>query len=59
MIAVGQENAFPWVERDIGTCSTSTECRWTKDDDVDAAGRILRGDAAFGPKNIMGGRAWP
>jgi ferredoxin len=54
-VAVGQENAFPWIERDIGL-------------DFDAAGMpvvdpvtfrsthpkvFFGGDAAFGPKNII------
>ncbi|WP_146908021.1 FAD-dependent oxidoreductase [Arenimonas daejeonensis] len=55
LIAVGQENAFPWIERDIGI-------------DFDDAGMpvvdkttfqsslpqvLFGGDAAFGPKNII------
>ncbi len=55
LIAVGQENAFPWIERDIGI-------------DFDRAGMpivdkvtyasslnkvFFGGDAAFGPKNII------
>jgi NADPH-dependent glutamate synthase beta subunit-like oxidoreductase len=55
LVAVGQENAFPWIERDIGldfnewdmpvvneTTFQSTEPRV-----------FLGGDAAFGPKNII------
>jgi formate dehydrogenase beta subunit len=31
LIAVGQENAFPWIERDAASSSTSGACRcWTK-----------------------------
>jgi NADPH-dependent glutamate synthase beta subunit-like oxidoreductase/ferredoxin len=55
LVAVGQENAFPWIERDCGV-------------DFDAAGMpvldavslqsslprvFFGGDAAFGPKNII------
>jgi NADPH-dependent glutamate synthase beta subunit-like oxidoreductase len=55
LVAVGQENAFPWIERDIGL-------------DFDASGMpvvnpktmqstlpnvFFGGDAAFGPKNII------
>ncbi len=55
LVAVGQENAFPWIERDMGV-------------DFDAAGMpvinkatmqsslpkvFFGGDAAFGPKNII------
>jgi NADPH-dependent glutamate synthase beta subunit-like oxidoreductase len=55
LIAVGQENAFPWIERDIGI--EFDEWGMPK---VDA--RTMRsthpkvffgGDAAFGPKNII------
>jgi ferredoxin len=55
LVAIGQENAFPWVERDIGlefdawgmpvvdkvTMATTR------------AGVFFGGDAAFGPKNII------
>jgi NADPH-dependent glutamate synthase beta subunit-like oxidoreductase len=55
LVAVGQENAFPWIERDIGIefdkwgmpkvdpktmCSTQPKV-------------FFGGDAAFGPKNII------
>jgi len=55
LVAIGQENAFPWIERDIGvafdewgmpivdrTTMTSTK-----------PGIFFGGDAAFGPKNII------
>jgi len=55
LVAIGQENAFPWIERDIGiefnewdmpvvdeTTMQSTEPRV-----------FFGGDAAFGPKNII------
>jgi formate dehydrogenase beta subunit len=55
LVAVGQENAFPWIERDIGlsfnewdmpvvdeTTFQSTEPRV-----------FFGGDSAFGPKNII------
>jgi formate dehydrogenase (NADP+) beta subunit len=55
LIAVGQENAFPWIERDVGvefdkyglpvidkTTLQSTQPRV-----------FFGGDAAFGPKNII------
>ena len=55
LVAVGQENSFPWIERDIGlefnewampvvneTTFQSTEPRV-----------FFGGDAAFGPKNII------
>jgi len=55
LVAVGQENAFPWIERDIGIEFD----RWGMPK-VDKAtmqstrpGVFFGGDAAFGPKNII------
>jgi NADPH-dependent glutamate synthase beta subunit-like oxidoreductase len=55
LIAIGQENAFPWIERDIGiefdqwgmpkVDETTFECT--------RPGVFFGGDAAFGPKNII------
>ncbi len=55
ILAIGQENAFPWIERDLGIQFD----RW----DVPAVdpvtfeaklpGVFFGGDAAFGPKNII------
>ena len=56
LVAVGQENAFPWVERDIGL---EFDDRWDmpKLDEVTFQSTHPRvffgGDAAFGPKNII------
>jgi formate dehydrogenase (NADP+) beta subunit len=54
LVAVGQENAFPWIERD---CGIAFEEDMPK---VDAATMqssvpnvLFGGDAAFGPKNII------
>src|SRR6185369_10699392 len=55
LIAVGQENAFPWIERDLGIDfdehgmpvldkATLASTR---------AGLFFGGDAALGPKNII------
>jgi NADPH-dependent glutamate synthase beta subunit-like oxidoreductase/ferredoxin len=55
LIAVGQENAFPWIERDIGIEFD----RWDmpKVDPKTMQSTIpevfFGGDAAFGPKNII------
>ena len=56
LIAVGQENAFPWIERDIGI---EFDPKW----DMPVVNEITMqstlptvffgGDAAFGPKNII------
>jgi formate dehydrogenase beta subunit len=56
LVAVGQENAFPWVERDIGI---EFDDRWDmpKVDETTMASthpKVFFGDdAAFGPKNII------
>jgi ferredoxin len=55
LVAIGQENAFPWIERDLGLDfddwgmpvvdkATMASTR---------AGVFFGGDAAFGPKNII------
>ena len=55
LVAVGQENAFPWIEKDIGM----TFDRWgmPKVDEVTYQSEIpnvfFGGDSAFGPKNII------
>ncbi len=55
LVAVGQENAFPWIERDIGL--EFDEWGMPKVDAVTMAsslpGVFFGGDAAFGPKNII------
>ena len=55
LVAVGQENAFPWIERDIGL--SFDEWDVPKVDPVtfqsDRPGVFFGGDAAFGPKNII------
>ncbi|HEY7929284.1 MAG TPA: FAD-dependent oxidoreductase [Steroidobacteraceae bacterium] len=55
ILAIGQENAFPWIERDIGVQFN----RWEQPQ-VDPAtfestrpGVFFGGDAAQGPKNII------
>src|SRR6201989_2864828 len=55
LVAVGQENAFPWIERDCGI----TFDKWNMPE-VDPATFastnpkvFFGGDAAFGPKNII------
>ncbi len=55
VLAIGQENAFPWIERDLGiefnkweepTVDTTTFESTRK-------GLFFGGDSAFGPKNII------
>jgi formate dehydrogenase (NADP+) beta subunit len=55
ILAIGQENAFPWVERDIGIEFD----KWSvpkvdkKTFQSTREGVFFGGDAAFGPKNII------
>jgi NADPH-dependent glutamate synthase beta subunit-like oxidoreductase len=55
LVAVGQENAFPWIEADLGL--DFDEWRMPKVDPVtfqsSVPGVFFGGDAAFGPKNII------
>jgi NADPH-dependent glutamate synthase beta subunit-like oxidoreductase len=55
LLAIGQANAFPWIERDIGV--EFTETGLAKVDEVTFQSSNPRiffgGDAAFGPKNII------
>jgi len=55
LIAVGQENAFPWIERDLGI--EFDEWGMPKLDKLTMQSTNPRvffgGDAAFGPKNII------
>jgi len=55
LVAVGQENAFPWIERDIGIAFD--EGGMPKVDSVTMRSThekvFFGGDAAFGPKNII------
>ena len=55
LIAVGQENAFPWIERDVGI--EFDEWGLPKVDKVTMQSNhpkvFFGGDAAFGPKNII------
>ncbi len=55
VLAIGQDNAFPWIERDIGIEFNDWDCPI-----VDAStmmcgrdGVFFGGDSAFGPKNII------
>ena len=55
LLAVGQQNAFPWIEKDIGL-TFDDQGRPRVDDttfqsDIDHV--FFGGDAAFGPKNVI------
>ncbi|MEM9334799.1 MAG: FAD-dependent oxidoreductase [Pseudomonadota bacterium] len=55
ILAIGQDNAFPWIERDIGIAFDKWDCpvvdKTTMMSDRD--GVFFGGDAAFGPLNII------
>jgi formate dehydrogenase beta subunit len=55
LIAIGQENSFPWIERDLGL--EFDEWGMPKVDETTFASThpkvFFGGDAAFGPKNVI------
>jgi formate dehydrogenase beta subunit len=56
LIAVGQENAFPWIERDCGIAFDQWGLPVLDKDTLPvqrAPNVFFGGDAAFGPKNII------
>ncbi len=55
LVAVGQENAFPWVERDIGLEFDRGGMPKVDPKTMQStrSGVFFGGDAAFGPKNII------
>ncbi len=55
VLAIGQDNAFPWIERDLGIQFDKWECP-VVDETTMMSGRegvFFGGDSAFGPKNII------
>ncbi|MEL6449012.1 MAG: FAD-dependent oxidoreductase [Pseudomonadota bacterium] len=59
ILAIGQENAFEWIERDIGFEFNEWDCPVVDEETMMATreGVFFGGDAAFGPKNIIWGVA--
>ncbi|MFL6691871.1 MAG: FAD-dependent oxidoreductase [Ramlibacter sp.] len=55
LVAVGQENAFPWIERDSGVAFDGSGLpKLFKDTHQSTLPHVFfGGDAAFGPKNII------
>ncbi len=55
ILAIGQENAFPWIERDIGIQFDRWDVPVVDPVTFEATlpGVFFGGDAAFGPKNII------
>ncbi len=55
ILAIGQENAFPWIERDIGIEFDDWDCPIVDETTMMSSreGIFFGGDSAFGPKNII------
>ena len=55
ILAIGQENAFPWIERDIGIEFDQWDCPVVDETTMMCTreGVFFGGDSAFGPKNII------
>ena len=55
VLAIGQDNAFPWIERDIGIEFDKWECPVVDETTMMCTrdGIFFGGDSAFGPKNII------
>jgi NADPH-dependent glutamate synthase beta subunit-like oxidoreductase len=55
ILAIGQDNAFPWIERDIGIEFNEWECPVVDEETMMCSrdGIFFGGDSAFGPKNII------
>nr|MDJ0751851.1 4Fe-4S dicluster domain-containing protein [Woeseiaceae bacterium] len=55
VLAIGQDNAFPWIERDLGIEFDKWECPVVDEVTMMCTrdGIFFGGDSAFGPKNII------
>jgi len=55
VLAIGQDNAFPWIERDIGIEFDKWDCPVVDETTMMCTrdGVFFGGDSAFGPKNII------
>ncbi|MDJ0812659.1 MAG: FAD-dependent oxidoreductase [Woeseiaceae bacterium] len=55
ILAIGQDNAFPWIERDIGIEFNEWDCPVVDEQTMMCShdGIFFGGDSAFGPKNII------
>jgi formate dehydrogenase (NADP+) beta subunit len=55
LVAVGQENAFPWIERDAGLTFNEWDMPVVDETTFQSTNKkvFFGGDAAFGPKNII------
>ena len=55
VLAIGQDNAFPWIERDIGIDFNDWDCPVVDEKTMMCSrdGVFFGGDSAFGPLNII------
>ena len=55
ILAIGQENAFPWIERDLGIQFDKWDMPVVDETTMQSTrpGIFFGGDSAFGPKNII------
>jgi NADPH-dependent glutamate synthase beta subunit-like oxidoreductase len=55
LVAIGQENSFPWIERDIGLEFNEWDMPVVDETTFQSTNRrvFFGGDSAFGPKNII------
>jgi ferredoxin len=55
ILAIGQENAFPWIERDLGIEFDKWDMPVVNENTFESTrpGVFFGGDSAFGPKNII------
>ena len=55
ILAIGQDNSLPWIERDIGIEFDEWECPVVDEETMVCTreGVFFGGDSAFGPKNII------
>ena len=55
LVAIGQENAFPWIERDIGIAFDKWGMPVVDKVTMESTrpGVFFGGDAAWGPQNII------
>jgi len=55
ILAIGQDNAFPWIERDIGIEFNEWDCPVVDETTMMCSreGVFFGGDSAFGPLNII------
>jgi NADPH-dependent glutamate synthase beta subunit-like oxidoreductase/ferredoxin len=55
ILAIGQDNAFPWIEKDIGVEFDNWDCPIVNETTMMCSreGVFFGGDSAFGPKNII------